>query len=443
VNGPGARALEISGATAAGLREEKTVRFRAGASFPWYAEPVSEGHRRRGGAGLVGIVITLLLLLAASTACVLTAWLLVPHDQLPWREGTEPTSDTPTAPADSQAGPQIAAPAPFTPRGDLAEFERTTISIFQNAAPSVVYITRVEVVMDLFRRNVMEHPSGTGSGFVWDNVGHVVTNYHVVEGADQLRVTLEDHTTWPAQVVGSAPNKDLAVLKVEAPATRLRPLPVGTSQNLLVGQSVFAIGNPFGLDQTLSSGVISGLDREINAATGLPIQGVIQTDAAINPGNSGGPLLDSAGHLIGVNTAIYSPSGASAGIGFAVPVDTVRRIVPQLIQHGRVYRPGLGISIGSDVLARKLGITTGVLVMEVPAGSAAANAGMRPTTQDPRTGRITLGDVLLAIEGEKVETTVDLYRILDRREVGDEVTVSILRGGVNMEVSVELSAISD
>ncbi|RME12519.1 MAG: 2-alkenal reductase, partial [Bacteroidetes bacterium] len=241
----------------------------------------------------------------------------------------------------------------------LAELERATISLFENAAPSVAYITTSKLQRDFWTYDVYEIPAGSGSGFVWDKKGHIITNFHVIEDASKAQVTLADHSTWDAEYVGGAPEKDLAVLKIKAPAKLLNPIPVGSSDNLMVGQSVFAIGNPFGLDQTLTTGVISALGREIKAADGTPIRGVIQTDAAINPGNSGGPLLNSSGSLIGVNTAIYSPSGASAGIGFSIPVDEVRWVVPELIKNGKIIRPSLGIDYASQTTARRLGVKKG------------------------------------------------------------------------------------
>ena len=251
---------------------------------------------------------------------------------------------------------------PVEARGDLASDERNTIDIFRNAAPSVVYITSIALRRNLFSLNVQEIPQGTGSGFIWDSQGRIVTNYHVISDANRLEVTLADHSSWKAVLVGAAPDRDLAVLQISAPADTLRPIAVGESKNLLVGQKVFAIGNPFGLDQTLTTGVVSALGREITAATGRTIHDVIQTDAAINPGNSGGPLLDSAGRLIGVNTAIFSPSGASSGIGFAVPVGEVNRVVPQIIAKGKLIRPGLGITLANRRLTEELGLE-GVLIL--------------------------------------------------------------------------------
>src|SRR6185369_5769617 len=239
--------------------------------------------------------------------------------------------------------------------GQLNEAERATVELFHNAAPSVVFITSLSVRRSAFRFNLTQIPRGTGSGFIWDDAGHIVTNFHVIQGGDAARVTLADQSTWDAKLVGTAPEKDLAVLKIEAPRDRLRPIPIGTASDLQVGQHVFAIGNPFGLDHTLTTGVISALGREIESAARTPIRDVIQTDAAINPGNSGGPLLDSSGRLIGVNTAIYSPSGSSAGIGFAIPVDVVNRVVPDLIKNGRVPVPGIGIVAADEAAATRIG----------------------------------------------------------------------------------------
>jgi S1-C subfamily serine protease len=253
-------------------------------------------------------------------------------------------------------------------------------------------------------------------------------------------VTLGDQSNWKAQVVGVAADKDLAVLRIDAPTERLRPIPLGTSKELQVGQSVLAIGNPFGLDQSLTTGVISALGREIDSVTRRPIQGVIQTDAAINPGNSGGPLLDSAGRLIGVNTQIYSPTGASAGIGFAIPVDTVNRIVPELIRSGKIIRPGLGVELAEEQIARKIGIN-GVLIVDVMRGGPAAKAGIRRTRRES-SGRVILGDVITAIDGKKVESPNDLFLILENHQVGDVVTVALLRDGKTIQTKVTLEAVS-
>ena len=326
-----------------------------------------------------------------------------------------------------------------SPRGDLAPGEKSTIALFRQASPSVLHITAISVQRDLFTLNLYQIPEGTGSGFIWDHSGNIITNFHVIQNADVAQVTLGDQTTWKARRVGVAPDKDIAVLRIDAPANRLQPIPIGTSKDLQVGQSVFAIGNPFGLDQSLTTGVISALGREIESVTRRPIQGVIQTDAAINPGNSGGPLLDSAGRLIGVNTAIYSPSGVSAGIGFAIPVDTVNRIVAELIRYGKVTRPGIGVQIAEEQIADRLGVK-GILVVDVVPGSAAAKAGIRPTRREG-SGRVRLGDVITAIDGKKVESPNELFILLENYKVGDVVNISLLRDGKNLQTKVTLEAV--
>jgi S1-C subfamily serine protease len=352
------------------------------------------------------------------------------------------------------AGPRLrslndpaATPRAITPRGDLAEDEKATIELFRQSAPSVAYITTLSVQRDMFSFNLLAIPEGTGSGFVWDNSGRIVTNYHVVrrmwEGGagQQAEVTLADRSTWRAHKVGAAPHHDLAVLAIDAPSDRLQAITIGTSTDLAVGQKIFAIGNPFGLDQTLTTGVISALGREINAVTGRPIQGVIQTDAAINPGNSGGPLLDSAGRLIGVNTAIASPSGVYAGIGFAIPVDTVNRVVPQLIQHGHETRPGMGITIASDNLSREAGLQ-GVLVIDVLPNSTAAKAGIRPTRRDSG-GDLQLGDVIVGVNDATISNSDDLFRVLEKYKVGDKVLLKVARDGATTELPLTLQAVED
>jgi len=328
---------------------------------------------------------------------------------------------------------------PVEARGDLAADEQNTIDIFRNAAPSVVYITSIAVRRNLFSLNVYEIPQGTGSGFIWDKQGRIVTNYHVISDASRLEVTLADHSSWKAVLVGAAPDRDLAVVQISAPTDKLRPIVIGESKNLLVGQKVFAIGNPFGLDQTLTTGIVSALGREITAVTGRTIRDVIQTDAAINPGNSGGPLLDSAGRLIGVNTAIYSPSGASSGIGFAVPVGEVNRVVPQIIAKGKLIRPGLGIALANRRLTEELGLE-GVMVLQVQPGSTAEKAGLRGTTQ-VREG-LVLGDIILAVDGKPVKDYDTLRDELERHEVGQSVTLTLLRDAATVEVQVVLEAMN-
>src|SRR5215510_13440209 len=294
-----------------------------------------------------------------------------------------------------------AAPRTITPRGALNAEERATIALFRQVSPSVAYITTLARQRDFLNLNIAEIPQGSGSGFIWDQEGHIITNLHVIQGASSAKVTLADHSAWEAQLVGMAPDHDLAVLYIKAPKNQLRPLAIGTSANLEVGQSVFAIGNPFGLDQTLTTGIISALGREINTTTGRTIAGVIQTDAAINPGNSGGPLLDSAGRLIGVNTAIFSPSGASAGIGFAIPVDEVNRIVPRLIKDGKFIRPTLGIQAAPLQFQTALGIKSGVAVLGVLPRSPAAAAGIQPF-QRASNGELVVGDIITAVDGKPV-----------------------------------------
>jgi S1-C subfamily serine protease len=340
-----------------------------------------------------------------------------------------------------------AEPRPVDSRDDLTEAEKRTIRIFREAAPSVVYITTIGQRRSFWSFNVEEIPIGTGSGIVWDEEGHIVTNFHVIAAVQNARrparVTLSDGTTQYARLVGVAPEKDLAVLRLEEPPDDLRPIPIGTSRDLQVGQSVLAIGNPFGLDHTLTTGVISALGREIQSLARRPIQDVIQTDAAINPGNSGGPLLDSSGRLIGVNTAIATPTGASAGIGFAVPVDTATLIVPQLIRHGRVIRPGLGIQLRewADNWLRRRG-ESGVVVYEINPDGAAARAGIRGLTRDDDDNAF-LGDVIVGIDDHAVADQLDLYKALDRYRVGDEVTVRVRRDGKIREIRLRLQALPE
>ena len=329
----------------------------------------------------------------------------------------------------------------MTPRGELSEDETSTINLFEHASPAVVFITSVSLRRDRFSLNLYQIPSGTGSGFIWSDEGYIVTNYHVIHNAQGAEVTLSDGSTWHAKAIGVEPDKDIAVLKIDAPKELLRPIAIGTSSDLRVGQKVLAIGNPFGLDQTLTTGVISGLGREIESLSRRPIQGVIQTDAAINPGNSGGPLLDSAGRLIGVNTAIYSPSGTYAGVGFAVPVDVVNRAVPQLITHGRVIKPGLGVEIAEDYMTRQLRISRGVLIVKVNPGGGADKAGLLPNRRDNR-GRVTLGDVILSVDDLPVKDANSLYRLLDQHEIGDTVSVTVYRSGEERTIPVTLEALN-
>lgn len=337
------------------------------------------------------------------------------------------------------AGPRDAQPRPVVARGDLASDEQSTIELFERSRDAVVFITTRQQVQDPWTRNIFSVPRGNGSGFIWDEAGHVVTNYHVVAGASEATVRLADGRDYRASLVGVSPAHDIAVLRIAVGARHPQPVPIGTSADLKVGQKVFAIGNPFGLDWTLTTGIVSALDRSLPSDGGATIDHLIQTDAAINPGNSGGPLLDSAGRLIGVNTAIFSPSGASAGIGFAVPVDTVNRVVPQLIRSGRYLRPSLGIEV-DEALNQRLSAALkvdGVVILRVAPRSAAAAAGLEGTTV-MRDGSIVPGDIIVEVEGKPVSSVGRLLSRLDDFNVGDTVKLTVLRGRSRMDVRVQL-----
>jgi S1-C subfamily serine protease len=372
----------------------------------------AEGPVRREGGGSA---IAWALPLALTALVIVLAWKLyesIPHPTL------DPRAES----------------RPVTPRGDLASDEKSTIDLFRAASPAVVQVTNIQMrASDWTGQNATAVPQGTGSGFVWDAQGYVVTNYHVVMRGDSFTVTFANRATFEATPVGSDPLHDLAVLKIDPKDHPIPALPVGTSGDLVVGQKVFAIGNPFGLDQTLTTGIISGLNREIVSLAETPIQGVIQTDAAINPGNSGGPLLDSAGRVIGMNTQIASPSGASAGVGFAIPVDTLNRIVPQLIRTGKYVRPGLGVVVLPDVAAAQLRVR-GVLIGRVLANSTAE---LRPTTVSGD-GRVLVGDAIVAIDGQPIESRADLFRFLDVRQIGQDVEVKYVRDGKEQTAKVKL-----
>jgi S1-C subfamily serine protease len=335
-----------------------------------------------------------------------------------------------------------AQPRAVQARGPLLATEQTHIDVFRRSSPSVVHITTLALQRDMFSMNVTEVPRGTGSGFIWDDSGLIVTNFHVIQGANAAKVTLADQSSYEAELVGAFEDRDLAVLRIKAPKDKLPPIPLGASRDLQVGQQVYAIGNPFGLDQTLTTGIVSALGREIESMNRRKIRGAIQTDAAINPGNSGGPLLDSAGRLIGVNTSIYSPSGASAGIGFAIPVDEVNRVVPRLIRDGRFIRPALGVTAGPQQLTQALRLPKGVALVEVGAGSPAAKAGLQPFKRG-RDGRVVNGDVITAVNGQAVEDMDDMLAQLEARQIGDQVTLTIWNSGKTRQVSVELGRSSN
>lgn len=332
-----------------------------------------------------------------------------------------------------------AEPRVVTPRGELAAAEKTNIDIFREASPSVVFITSLADRVDFWTRDITRIPRGTGSGFLWDQNGHIVTNYHVIQEASAVHIRLNDQRSYKAVFVGASPDHDLAVLRMPIVADMPSPLPIGTSHDLQVGQAMYAIGNPFGLDYTLTTGVVSALNRSLDNENGNAIKGLIQTDAAINPGNSGGPLLDSAGRLVGINTAIYSPSGAYAGIGFAVPIDTVNRIVPQLIAHGRYQRPRLGITLDdriSEQIAARTGID-GVVVIGVERGSPADDAGLRGTRLVDG-GDLLVGDIIVSLGGQRIDNREALLDALENHRIGDRVALRFMRNQEELEVTVTL-----
>jgi 2-alkenal reductase len=325
----------------------------------------------------------------------------------------------------------VPEPRAVTPRGPLLPHEQALAGLFESAAPSVAYITTERLARTgMFTAQVAQ---GAGSGFVWDTQGHVVTNFHVLAGARSVSVSLDAGKPMSAKVVGYAEDYDLAVVKLVDPPRNLRPIPLGTSRDLRIGQTVFAIGNPFGLSRTLTTGIVSALDRHLPTSEYREIAGAIQTDAAINPGNSGGPLLDSAGRLVGVNTAIRSPSGASSGVGFAIPVDLVNRIVPQLIARGKASLPGIGIRAVDPVIVARAGIT-GVVIAEVVRGSPAAEAGLVPV--DRRTGDV--GDVIVAVNGRPVEAMGTFAAELDRAGIDTVAELTVVRDRKERKVKVRI-----
>jgi 2-alkenal reductase len=329
----------------------------------------------------------------------------------------------------------VSQPREIVPRGNLADYENSTISIFNSAAPSVVYIFTENAVSGIFGRR--EIRQGSGSGFLWDDYGHIVTNFHVIQGAQRIQVRLDTGEAIRATYVGGSPDHDLAVIRLRNTPDSIQPIPVGTSSDLAVGQAVFAIGNPFGLARTLTTGVISALDRRLPTAGGREVVGVIQTDAAINPGNSGGPLIDSAGRLIGVNTAIISQSGSSAGIGFAVPVEVVNRVVPKLITNGKVPRPGIGIIVLDEEVAAGLGVL-GVVIDRIVPGSEAERVGLQGIDYRNR----ILGDIIVAAGDQEVKNIDEFIRVLDKYEIGQSISLDVRRGDEKRTVEVKIMDIS-
>jgi S1-C subfamily serine protease len=340
-----------------------------------------------------------------------------------------------------KATPAASRRLPIVPDAVAAGDERNNIEVYRAAAPGVVFITTSAAPS---RKPMFEEDDdreGAGSGVLIDDQGHILTNEHVVAGAQRVTVKLSGEQTYSARVVGTDPDTDLAVLKIDAPCEQLAAIPMGNSEQLVVGQKVLAIGNPFGLDRTLTTGVISGLQRPIQTRNRRMIEGAIQTDASINPGNSGGPLLDSQGRLIGINTMIYSPSGGSVGVGFAIPVNIAKRIVPQLMSAGRVNRPRLGIGVRAISELRgqvRLPVAEGLVVMQVAPGSPAAAAGLRGLQQDDY-GQVLLGDIIVAVDGQAVKEQEDLMRAVEQHQIGDEVEVEVLRGRQNVTLTMRLS----
>jgi len=325
----------------------------------------------------------------------------------------------------------------------LLQDEVNTINIFKQGVKSTVNVSNVKYARtSWFSSNVSEIPFGVGSGFVWDNKGHIVTNYHVIMEGDSFLVSFHgDKKQYKAELIGAEPKQDIAVIKLKEMPKNLVPLKVGSSHDLMVGQKTLAIGNPFGLDHTITQGIVSALDRKIPGIGDVTIHGMIQTDSSINPGNSGGPLLDSTGELIGMNTIIYSKSGSSSGVGFAVPVDSIKRIVPQLIKHGKVTRPGLGVGILPEYHKSRFGVDEGLVITFVDEESGAYKAGLRGIQQDRR-GRYYLGDVIIAVDGKKVANYDDIYHALNKYKVGDHVEVTYLhKGEKKKKVKVKLTGI--
>jgi S1-C subfamily serine protease len=356
----------------------------------------------------------------------------------PTEKQEAPNQSSPPPAASAVQAPRPQDPPPVLPLGPNArtEDERNTIQVFKSAGASAAFVTQRRAVFDYFAGRV-EVPAGSGSAFVWDDEGHIVTNFHVIQAAQSLTVTLQDHSSHDASVVGAEPRKDIAVLKIDAPKEKLHPIAKPPPGLVLdVGQKTVAIGNPFGLDQTLTVGVVSALGRSVEGIGGVTIRDMVQTDAAINPGNSGGPLLDSQGRLIGMNTAIFSKSGTNSGVGFAVPVSTILRVVPQIIRTGKAEQVGLGVRIDSDQrIERRLGVE-GVAIISVQEGTPAAAAGLRGMTLE-RDG-IVPGDIIVGIGTDRVKSYDDLYNVLDKHLPGEKVEVRVLREGKLTTLSIEL-----
>jgi S1-C subfamily serine protease len=341
-----------------------------------------------------------------------------------------------------QPAPVAPAEAQDVPAPDLLEVEKRVIEVFRAAAPSVVFVANNAVVRTSWSsRRVQEVPRGSGSGIVWDRKGHIVTNFHVVMGASTITVTLQGGKKYPAKLAGAFVDRELAVLKIDAPEDELHPMRLGRSSTLLRGMLAIAIGNPFGLDHTLTVGHISALNRTIQALTERSIPDVIQTDAAINPGNSGGPLLNSRGELIGMTTAILSPSGANAGIGFAIPVDIVRRYVDQIIEHGRIRGAGLGVGLVPDETARQIGVRKGVMIEVADPRGAAARGGLRGIREDETGDLEHWGDIITEIDRQEIADINGLRDVLERHAVGEEVEVTYVRDGKQQRARVKLQEI--
>ena len=372
-------------------------------------EKDSDGYR------LMRSIRILLLILVGS----ITLFLLLPRLETLWM----------TMNAESRA---------ISARGELSALEKTNIEIFQQSSPSVVYITTLSDTLNPWTRDITRIPQGTGSGFIWDKHGHIITNYHVLQGASAIKVHLSDQRTFNATLIGASPDHDLAVLRIPIAVNMPKPIPIGTNNDLQVGQMMYAIGNPFGLDKTLTMGIVSALDRSLHNDNGTVMEGLIQTDAAINPGNSGGPLLDSAGRLVGINTALYSPTGMYAGIGFAVPVDTVNRIVPKIITDGHYKRPKLGITINEElnkIITEKLGIS-GVAVIEVSPHSSADTVGLKGVTMLNNT--MVSGDVIVNIDHHTVVDTNMLLATLEKYTIGDKIQLKVFRDKQYKQISLVL-----